>query len=697
MKNRKIFVLYLLFFVSFNLFSQDLQPPVAAKKPKVIRLHGDEIVDNYFWLREKTNPEVLKYLNAENEYAEQMLAHTKPIQQKLYNEMLSRIKETDLSVPFKMGGYFYYNKTEKGKQYPVYFRKKGSLDAPEETLLDLNELAKGKKFMSIGSFEISDDGNLVAFSTDETGFRVYNLFVKDLRSGKLLPDRAEDVGSVFWATDNRTLFYITKDSAKRPYRLHRHVLGATASDLLYEEKDATFNLYGFRTRSKKYLISASSSSTSNEIRFLPANEPSGEWKTLVNRKEGREAGVGHHGEFFYILTNDTGPNFRLVKVPANATTEQNWKEVVAHRDDVMLEGADFFEGHYILSERKNGFPSFEVTDLKTGKSHSIKFPEPVYSAYLVENPEWNTSVIRYGYESFITPESVYEYNMNSRQQKLLKQTEVLGGYDPSQYVSERLYATAKDGTQIPISIVYKKGFKKDGNAPMLLHGYGSYGASYDVGFSSNSLSLLDRGFSEAIAHIRGGGEFGKRWHDQGRLLNKMNTFTDFITAAEYLIENKYTSSSKLAIEGGSAGGLLMGTVTNMRPDLFKVVINRVPYVDAIVTMLDETIPLVTGDFAEFGNPKIKEQYEVMKQYSPMDNLTAKEYPAILVKTSFDDSQVMYWEPSKYVAKMRTLKKDNNPLIFVINMSGGHGGSSGRYDRLKETALNYAFILDQIKN
>ena len=686
---------FLTTWIGATLSAKEIQPPVAPKKPKVIRIHEDDVVDNYFWLRGKTNPEVLAYLNAENAYAEQMLAHTKALQEKLYQEMLSRIKETDLSVPAKEDDYYYYNRTEKGKQYAFLCRKKGSLQAPEEVLLDLNELAKGKKFMALGNFQISDDGNLLAYSTDETGFRVYNLFVKDLRTGKLLPDQVQDVGSVFWAADNKTLFYTTKDSAKRPYRLHRHELGKDSSDLLYEEKDATFNLSGWRTRSKKYLISSSRSSTSTELRFLPADQPGGAWKILAVRKGDRELQVDHHDEHFYIQLNDTGPNFRLVKTPVNAVAEENWKEVVPHREDVVLESAACFARNLVLSERRNGLPAIQIVNFKTGESHSMQFPEPVYNAYLGENYEWNTPVIRYWHESPVTPAALYEYNMDSRERVLLKQEEVLGGYDPSQYASERLFATAKDGTKIPISIVYKKGFKKDGKAPMLLHGYGSYGAPMDVGFSSNSLSLLDRGFSEVVAHIRGGGEMGKMWHDQGRLLNKMNTFTDFIAVAEYLIENKYTSSSRLAIEGGSAGGLLMGGVTNMRPDLFKVVINRVPYVDAIITMLDETIPLVTGDFAEFGNPKIKEQYEYMKLFSPIDNLAAKEYPAMLVKTSLDDSQVMYWEPAKYVAKMRSLKTDNNPLIFVINMSGGHGGSSGRYDWLREVALNYAFILDQL--
>ena len=681
--------------IPLNAYQKDLQPPVAAKKPKTIQIHEDQVVDNYFWLREKTNPEVIQYLEAENKYAEEMLSHTKELQDTLYNEMLARVKETDLSIPVKEDGFFYYSKTEKGKQYPIYFRKKGSMEAPEEILLDLNELAVGKKFMDVGDSPVSDDGNLLAYTTDETGFRVYNLYIKDLRTGKLLPDRVEDVGSVFWAADNRTLFYTKKDSAKRPYRFYRHTLGSKEDELLYEEKDGTFNIFGNRTRSKRFLTLVSASSTSTEVRFLAANDPNGEWKVLAPRKEDRELSVDHHGDHFFIQLNDQGPNFRLVKTPVNAVDEKNWVEVVPYRKDVILESVDCFKEHCVLSERQNGTPQIRIVNFKSGESHSMEFPEPVYNAYLSANPEWDTNSIRYMYESFTTPDSIFEYNMETRKGTLLKKTEVLGGYDPSQYVSERMYATAKDGTKIPISIVYKKGFQKDGKAPMLLHGYGSYGAPYDVGFSSSSLSLLDRGFSEAIAHIRGGGENGKAWHDQGRLLNKMNTFTDFITVAEYLVENKYTSSNMLAIEGASAGGLLMGGVANMRPDLFHVVINRVPYVDAIITMLDETIPLVTGDFAEFGNPKIKEQYEYMKLFSPIDNLAAKEYPAMLVKTSLDDSQVMYWEPAKYVAKMRSLKTDKNPLLFITNMSGGHGGSSGRYDRLRETALNYAFILDQL--
>ncbi|HJZ13807.1 MAG TPA: S9 family peptidase, partial [Acidobacteriota bacterium] len=529
----------------------------------------------------------------------------------------------------------------------------------------------------------------------ETGFRVYNLFIKDLRTGQLLTDRAEDVGSVFWAADNETLFFSTKDPAKRPYRIYRHVLGAAGNDLLHEEKDERFSVYGWRTRSKKYLIFVMGSLTSTEIRYLPADKPMEQWKTIVERKAEREADLDHHGDQFFIRVNDTGRNFRLVSAPVNAPDYKNWTEVVPHRAEVMLEAVDCFAGHYIVSERSDGLPRLRVVRFENGEAHEVAFPEPVYSASLSVNAEWNTNLLRYSYESFITPLSVYDYNMDLRERKLLKRTEVLGNYDPSLYASERTYATAEDGTKIPISIVYKKGFKKDGKAPMYLHGYGAYGASYDVGFSSNSLSLLDRGFSEAIAHIRGGGEMGKSWHDQGRMMNKINTFTDFIASAEFLVENKYTSKDRLAVEGGSAGGLLMGVITNMRPDLFRVVVNRVPFVDVINTMGDASIPLTAAEFEEWGNSNNKEEYVYMKRYCPYTNIAAKKYPTLLVTTSWNYSQVMYWEPSKYVAKLRSMKTDKNPLIFKINMGGGHGGSSGRYDKLREKAFEYAFVLDQI--
>jgi oligopeptidase B len=688
---------FILTAIVLSVFADDkgLTPPVAPKRPKVIQMHGEAFTDNYFWMREKSDPAVLQYLNAENAYTDRMLAHTKGTQQKLYDEMLSRIQETDLSVPYRKGDYYYYSRTEKGKQYAIFCRKEKSLDAPEEIMLDLNQLAFGKKFMGIGAFAVSDDGKLLAYSTDETGFRVYNLAIKDLISGKLLADHAENVSSVFWAADNKTLFYTTKDDAKKPYRLYRHILGEKDSDLLYEEKDQRFSVYGYRSRSQQYMFVALGSLTSTELRYLPADHPMDSWKTLLERKPEREADIDHHGDTFLIRINDTGRNFRLVSVPVNSPEEKNWKELIPHRKDVMLESADAFADFYALRERSEGLSRIRIVNFSNDESFNIDFPDPVYSAFLGANAEFNTDLVRYGYESMTTPYTVYDYDVQSRKSTLLKRQPVLGNYDPQNYVSERVFATAKDGTKVPISIVYKKGFQKDGKAPLLLHGYGAYGANYDVEFNSNSLSLLDRGFAEAIAHIRGGGEMGTPWHDQGRMMNKMNTFTDFIACAEYLVDSHYTSKERLAIEGGSAGGLLMGAVTNMRPDLFRVVINRVPFVDVINTMSDASIPLTAAEFEEWGNSNIKEQYFYMKQYCPYTNIAARDYPAILVTTSWNDSQVMYWEPSKYIAKLRSLKTDKNPLIFKINMAGGHGGSSGRYDKLHETALMYAFILDQV--
>jgi oligopeptidase B len=685
--------LIVIVFIS-NAASQ-VSAPIADKQPKISTIHGETRQDDYFWLREKTNPKVKEYLDMENAYAEQILVPTKPLQEALYKEMLSRIKETDLSVPYRNGEYFYYTRTEQGKQYPIYCRKKGSLEASEEITIDLNKLAEGKVFMGLGAYSVSDDGNLLAYSTDTTGFRVYNLYVKDLRTGTLLPDEAKDVGSVVWANDNKTIFYTTKDHAKRPFRLHRHTLGATSDDLLYEEKDEMFSVYAWRTRSKAFIMMDLGSLTTTEVRYVPANEPLGEWKIIAPRLQDREYYVDHHGELFYLQVNDAGRNFRLVSAPANDPRKENWKEIIPHRSDVMLEGIDFFANHYVVYERKNGLPEIRITELKSGKTHGVTFPEPVYSAFASTNVEWNTNSLRYSYQSLVTPNSVFDWDMNTQKSKLLKQTEVLGGYDATQYTSERVFATAKDGVRIPVSIVYKKEFKRNSHTPMLLNGYGSYGSSYSVNFSSNRLSLLNRGFVMAIAHIRGGGEMGKVWHDQGRMIHKMNTFTDFIAAAEYLIEQKYTSADRLIIEGGSAGGLLMGAVTNLRPDLFKAVISHVPFVDVINTMLDASLPLTVGEYEEWGNPNKKAEYDYIKQYCPYTNLAAKDYPTILVKTSFNDSQVMYWEPAKYVAKMRSMKTDKNPLLLVTNMGAGHGGASGRYDRLREIALDYAFMLEQM--
>jgi oligopeptidase B len=677
-------------------FSPDPRPPVARKVPKVDEIHGDRRVDDYFWLRDKANPDVAAYLEAENAYTDAVLSPTMALRESLYKEMLGRIKETDMKVPFRKGTFFYYSRTEQGKQYAIYCRKPGSLEAPEQVTLDLNALAEGQKFMSLGAYAVSDDASLLAYSTDNTGFRQYTLFVKDLRNGEEKEKVAEKVASVAWAADNRTLFYtVEEESTKRPYRLYRHRLGSAADDVVFEEKDLAFNIGVGRTRSEKYLILGIGSHTTSEARYLPAATPEGEWTLIAPRVHDQEYDVDHHGEAFYIRVNDTGRNYRLVKAPVATPGREHWQEVLPHRPEVMLEGADFFKNHYVLFEREHGLPQMRITDLRTGDSHRIAFPEAAYSAFPDANPEFDTATFRYSYQSLVTPSSVFDYDMETRASKLLKQTEVLGGYDPGKYATERLFATARDGVKVPLSVVYRKDFKRDGKAPVYLYGYGSYGFPLPISFSSNRLSLLDRGFAIVLAHVRGGGEMGKPWHDDGRMMKKRNTFTDFIAAAEYLVAEKWTSPDRLVIEGASAGGLLMGAVVNMRPDLFKAVVSKVPFVDVINTMLDESLPLTVGEFEEWGNPKQKDEYAYIRTYCPYTNLEKKPYPSMLVKTSFNDSQVMYWEPAKYVAKLRTLKADANPLLFKVNMAAGHGGASGRYDALHEAAFDYAYILTSV--
>jgi oligopeptidase B len=670
-------------------------PPVAAKKPKVRELHGDKFVDDYFWLREKTNPEVTTYLEAENAYTDSVMKPLDGLQERLYKEMLGRIKETDLSVPARDGGYFYYSRTEQGKQYSIYCRKKGSLDAPEEIYLDLNELGKDQKFISLGALEVSDDGNLLAYSQDNTGFREYALHVKDLRSGKTLTDTVEKVVAVAWAKDNKTIFYTTPDTAKRSYRVYRHVIGEPAHDLLYEEKDERFSVYVSRSRSKDYLWMEVGSLTASEVRYLPADQPAADWKLISAREVEHQYDVDHRGDLFYIRTNKDGRNFALATAPASNPTKDNWKVIVPHRPAVMLQSVVLFKNHLVLGEREAALPQIRITNLTSNDTHHITFPEPAYSAMPTPIPEFDTNVLRYAYQSFVRPNSVFDYDMDKRDAKLMKQTDVLGGFDATLYASERIEATAADGTKVPISLVYKKTVKKDGTAPLYLTAYGSYGSSSNVSFSSNRLSLLDRGIVYALAHIRGGGDLGKPWHDQGRMMNKKNTFTDFIAVAEHLVAQKYGAKERLVVEGGSAGGLLMGVVTNMRPDLFKAVISHVPFVDVINTMSDATLPLTVGEFEEWGNPEKKAEYDYIKSYDPYTNLSAKAYPSILVKTSLNDSQVMYWEPAKYVARLRTLKTDSNPLLLKTNMAAGHGGSSGRYDRLREIAFDYSFMLWQM--
>ena len=673
------------------------RPPMAKKLTHVEAVHGEKLVDDYFWLRDRKNPEVKAYLETENAYAEAFMKPTETLQAKLYEEMLGRIKETDLSVPYRQGGYFYYSRTEKGKQYPIYCRKKGSLEATEQVLLDVNEMAKGERFMAVGDIEVSDDGNLLAYTNDNVGFREYRLHVKDLSTGKDFPETVEKVSSVAWAADNKTLFYTVDDAAKRPYRLYRHALGSDPKDdaLVYEEKDEMFRVNVHRSRSRKVLFLVAGSHTADEWRYLASDTPSGTWTLIAPREKEHEYAVDHRGGLFYIRTNRGCRNFRVVTAPVASPGPESWKELLPCRPAVMVSGLDLFAGHAVVLEREDGLPRIRVIDLASNAQHRVELAEPVYAVGPQNNAEFETRLFRFGYQSFTTPQSVYDYDMATKERKLLKRTEVLGGYDPDRYQSERRYATAADGARIPISLVYKKGFVADGKAPLWLNGYGSYGAPSFATFNSNRFSLLDRGFVFAIAHIRGGGEMGKPWHDQGKMMSKKNTFTDFIAVAEKLIADKYTAKDRLVIEGGSAGGLLMGAVTNMRPDLFKIVVTRVPFVDVINTMLDETLPLTVGEFEEWGNPRKKEEYDYIKSYSPYDNLAAKPYPTILVKTSFDDSQVMYWEPAKYVARLRTLKTDKNPLLFKINMAGGHGGSSGRYDRLKELAFDYAFVLTQL--
>lgn len=673
-------------------------PPVAKKVSRTIEVHGTKLSDDFFWMRDKKNPEVIAYLEAENAYTDVMTKQNAGLQEKLYKEMLSRIKQTDTNVPYPYGGYMYYTRTEEGKQYPVFARRKGTMEAPEQVLLDLNEMAKGNTFMSVGDFDVTSDTNLLAYSTDTTGYREYTLYVKDLRTGASTKI-AERVSSTAWAADDKTLFYVVDhQTTKNPYQLYRHTLGKTGADeLLYEEKDEMFNIGVERSRSRGYLFLTTSSHTTSEVRYLPADKPTENWHLILPRETGHEYYVDHHGDKFFIRSNEKGArNFKLVSAPVSAPGRENWKEVIPHRPGVMLSGVEFFKDFYVVSERGNATPVLRLFDLKTNKATDIAVPEPVYNISLGINREFDTQKVRYGYQSFITPASTYDYDVKTGKSELLKQQPVLGGYDPTLYKSERVYATASDGTKVPISLVYKKDLKLDGSRPLLLQAYGSYGIPSNVTFSSGRLSLLDRGVVFATAHIRGGGDLGKEWHDAGKMMSKKNTFTDFIASAEHLVKTGYTSKERLVITGGSAGGLLMGAVVNLRPDLFKAVVAYVPFVDVVNTELDETLPLTAGEWEEWGNPvKSKENFQYMLSYSPYDNVAAKDYPAMLVKTSLNDSQVLFHEPTKWVAKLRTLKTDKNPLLLKVNMGAGHGGASGRYDALRETAFDYAFILTQM--
>ena len=668
-------------------------PPRAKTIPHPVTLHGERREDDYFWLREKTDPEVIAYLEAENAYTDSLTSGTAALRESLYQEMLARIRQTDLSVPYREGDYDYYSRTEEGRQYPIHCRKRATPDAPEQVILDLNQMAEGHAFMALGAFAVRDDGLRLAYTVDTTGFRVYDLRVRDLTTGADLPDRVHDVGSVAWAADGETFFYTVKDSAKRDYRLYRHRLGQADDRLVYEEKDERFEIRVARSRSRVFLFLAIESHTTSEVRFLRADQPAGEWRTIEPRRQDHEYYVDHHGDSFYVMTNDRAPNFRLARAPVGDPGFAHWSEVLAHRDDVMLEDLDCFQDHLVVEEREDGLVRLRVTELATGAWHRIEFPEPVYAASVGTNREFASRTLRYAYQSFTTPPSIYDYDMALRAPTLRKRTEVLGGYDASRYESLRLHAVAGDGARIPISLVFRKGLARP--APLLLYAYGAYGIPMSATFSSNRFSLLDRGVVFAIAHVRGGGEMGKVWHDQGRLEHKPNTFSDFIAVAEHLIHEGWTRSDRLAIHGGSAGGLTLGAVINRRSELFHAVLSQVPFVDVINTMSDASLPLTVGEFEEWGNPAVASQYAVIRSYCPYTNLKRGAYPAMLIRTSLHDSQVMYWEPAKYVARLRTLKQDRTPLLFRINMAAGHGGSSGRYDFLREIAFDYAFLLTQL--
>ena len=665
-------------------------------------MHGAVLTDDYAWLREKESPEVTAYLNAENAYAEAAMAPLAGLRQELYEEMLSHMKQTDVTVPYRDGAWWYYARTEEGKQYATHCRKADLPGAEEQIILDGNALAEGQSFMAIGDTDVSDDGRWLAYSVDFTGFRQYTLYIKDLTTGELLDGTVERVGSITWAADNLALFYTVEDEEqKRQYQLWRHTLGsAHAADVLvFEEPDERFNLGAGRTRDGKFLIMEASSHTTSESRFLAANDPAGAWTLVAEREDEHEYAIDHRNGLWFIRTNDQGRNFRLVTAPVATPGREHWTALLDHRTDIMLEEVDLFERFFVSCEREDGLPrlrlwSFTQND-RAIQSNEIRFPEPVYSAFPHINREFGATAYRYAYQSLVTPSSVYEYDLATGNSTLLKQLEVPGGFDRDRYASERVFATASDGARVPISLVYRKDARVRGGNPLYVYAYGSYGYSLPVGFNANRLSLLDRGVVMAYAHIRGGGDMGKPWHDAGKMLTKRNTFTDFIASVQHLTASGYGDPSRVAIEGGSAGGLLMGAVTNLSPDLFRAVLSHVPFVDVMNTMLDASLPLTVPEYEEWGNPNEEEYFHYMLSYSPYDNLKAGSYPAMLVKTSLNDSQVMYWEPAKYVAKLRTLKTDETPLLLVTNMEAGHGGASGRYDYLKEIAFDYAFLLREL--
>lgn len=673
------------------------RPPVAEKTSKELTIHGQTRVDNYYWLRERDNPKVVEYLKAENDYLKAVMKPTEGLQETLYKEMVGRIKPTDMSVPSRWQGYYYYSRYEEGKDYPVHCRKKGTLEAPEEIMLNGNEMAAGHPFFSAVGLAVSPDNSLLAYGVDTVSRRLYTLHFKNLMTGETLADEIPNTtGTAAWANDSKTVFYTLKDTTTlRSYKIMKHTLGADpASDKeVFVESDETFNASVHKSKSRKYLIIYSDSTLTTEYRVLDADHPEGEFKVVQPRERGLEYHVDHFRDRFYILTNMQAKNFRLMATPVDRTTKDNWTEVIPHRDDILLENFEIFDDFLVVEERRAGLTELRVIGWKDKAEHRIDFGEQAYSAAIGNNPEFETNWLRYDYSSLTTPDSVYDYNMASREKKLLKRQEVLGGFSTDNYQAERLFAMAADGVKIPVSVVYRKGFQKTGDNPLLLYGYGSYGSSETDDFSAARLSLLDRGFAFAVTHIRGGSEMGRAWYEDGKLLKKKNTFTDFVASAEFLVAEKYTRPEKLFAMGGSAGGLLMGAVVNFRPDLFRGVVATVPYVDVVTTMLDPSIPLTTDEYDEWGNPNNKEYYDYMLSYSPYDNVAAKDYPAMLVTTGLHDSQVQYWEPAKWVAKLRATKTDKHTLLLYTNMDTGHGGASGRFQRLRETAMEYAFVLD----
>jgi oligopeptidase B len=689
-------------------------PPVARREPTPTTLHSRVLEDDYRWMRDKSSPELIAYLNAENAYTAEVMGGTEEVQERLYREMLSHIKETDESAPYPYRGWLYYTRTVEGSQYAIHCRRRASKTGmefaeagAEEVLLDVNRLAVGQAFMSVGTMAISPDGNLLAYSTDNTGFRQYTMHVRDLRTGEDLADTAERTGSMVWAADGRHLFYTTEDEqTKRHNHLYRHVLGETREEdvLVFEEPDERFNLGVGRTRDGRFLVTEAGSHTTSEARYLDAGDPEGEFRVIAERVEEQEYTVDHREGMFYIRVNDTGKNFRVVTAPVERPGRESWTELIVEQEDAPLEDFDLFAGFCVSSRRRLGLTTVEIMrfedggalDPKLGPVREISYPEPVYTAQAHVNREFETGVFRYSYQSLVSPASVYEYDVSSGRSTLVKQQEVPGGFDPKNYGSDRLWVTASDGVKVPVSVVYRRDkFGHDGANPIYVYGYGSYGYPLPIGFSPTRLSLLDRGVAIAYAHIRGGGEMGDMWHDAGKMMVKRTTFSDFVEVVEDLVLRRYGAADRVAIEGGSAGGLLMGAVVNLRPDLFRVVLSHVPFVDVMNTMLDASLPLTVAEYEEWGNPNEREAFEYILSYSPYENLKEGEFPALLVKTSLNDSQVMYWEPAKYVAKLRTLKRDERPLLLHVNMEAGHGGASGRYDYLKEIAFDYAFLLREL--